>query len=70
MTSVAAAQSPPLGVTGRPRQALRARVARRGWNQAVKLPGSLVSEFQEHTSELYQAWMVAKPKNDSYVPRL
>jgi len=48
------------------------RVARRAWDQAVKLPGALVSEFQEHTSELYQAWTVAKPKNDfeSVRPRL
>ena len=40
------------------------RIARRAWDQAVKLPGALVSEFQEHTSESYQAWTVAKPKND------
>ncbi|MEQ1833177.1 MAG: carboxypeptidase M32 [Candidatus Eisenbacteria bacterium] len=40
------------------------RVARRSWDQAVRIPGSLVSEFQEHTSESYQAWTVAKPKND------
>ena len=40
------------------------RVARRSWDQSVKLPGELVSEFQEHSSEIYQAWTVAKPNND------
>src|SRR5258705_747110 len=40
------------------------RVTRRSWEQSVKLPVELVSEFQEHTSEIYQAWTVAKPKND------
>jgi len=40
------------------------RVTRRAWDQAVKLPGALVSEFQEHASLIYQAWTVAKPKND------
>ena len=38
MTSVAAAQSPPLGVTGRPRQALRARFARRTWPYLLLAP--------------------------------
>ena len=32
------------------------RVARRTWEQAVKVPGALVSEFQEHASLIYQAW--------------
>lgn len=40
------------------------RVARRAWDQAVKIPGSLVSEVQEHNAESYQAWTVAKPRND------
>jgi carboxypeptidase Taq len=40
------------------------RVTRRTWEQSVKLPVDLVSEFQEHSSEIYQAWTVAKPKND------
>jgi carboxypeptidase Taq len=40
------------------------RVTRRNWEQAVKLPATLVSEFQEHTARSYQAWTVARPKND------
>ncbi len=40
------------------------RVTRRTWDQSVKLPVELVSEFQEHASEIYQAWTVARPKND------
>ncbi|MCE9626817.1 MAG: carboxypeptidase M32 [Candidatus Eisenbacteria bacterium] len=40
------------------------RVTRRAWDQAVKIPGSLISEVQEHTAETYQAWTVAKPRND------
>src|SRR6266545_3459907 len=40
------------------------RVTRRNWEQAVKLPATLVSEFQEHTANSYQAWTVARPKND------
>src|SRR5260221_9388848 len=38
MTSVAAVQSPPLGVTGRPRLALRARLARRTWPYLLLAP--------------------------------
>ncbi len=40
------------------------RVARRAWEQSVKIPGALVSEVQEHTAKTYQAWTVAKPAND------
>ena len=38
MTSVAAAQSPPLGVTGRPRLAWRTRLARRTWPYLLLAP--------------------------------
>ena len=40
------------------------RVSRRAWDQSVRIPGELVSELQVHTSETYQAWTVAKPRND------
>ena len=40
------------------------RVTRRAWEEAVKLPVSLVSEIQEHGAHSYQAWTVAKPAND------
>jgi len=40
------------------------RVTRRAWEQAVKLPTSLVAEIQEHGALSYQAWTVAKPAND------
>ena len=38
MTSVAAAQSPALGVTGRPRRSVRARLARRTWPYLLLAP--------------------------------
>jgi carboxypeptidase Taq len=40
------------------------RVSRRGWDQSVKIPAVLVAEFQQHSAITYQAWTVAKPKND------
>ena len=40
------------------------RVTRRNWEQSVKLPAALVSEFQEHTAQSYQIWTQARPKND------
>src|SRR5262249_39784753 len=40
------------------------RVTRRNWEQAVKLPAALVSEFHEHTAISYQAWTEARPRND------
>ncbi len=40
------------------------RVARRGFEQAVKMPSSLVSEFNEHMAESYQVWTLARPAND------
>ena len=40
------------------------RVARRNWEQSVKMPTALVAEFQEHSARSYQAWTEARPKND------
>lgn len=40
------------------------RVARREYEQAVRIPGALVSEFNEHSATIYQAWTVARPAND------
>ena len=40
------------------------RVTRRLWDQSVRIPTSLVSEFQEHIAHTYQAWTVARPAND------
>ena len=40
------------------------RVTRREYDQAVKVPSELVSEMNLHTAEAYQAWTVARPKND------
>jgi len=40
------------------------RVARRNWEQSVKMPTALVAEFQEHSAISYQAWTEARPKND------
>jgi carboxypeptidase Taq len=40
------------------------RVTRRLYEKAVRVPGSLVSEFNEHAAVSYQAWTAAKPAND------
>jgi carboxypeptidase Taq len=40
------------------------RVTRRLWDQSIRVPTPLVSEFQEHISHTYQAWTVARPAND------
>jgi carboxypeptidase Taq len=40
------------------------RVARRNWDQAVRIPAALVAELQEHTAVSYQAWTAARPAND------
>ncbi len=40
------------------------RVARRSWEQAVRIPAPLVSEFHEHTAASYQAWTEARPQSD------
>ena len=40
------------------------RVTRRTFEQAVRIPSSLVSEFNSHAATIYQAWTVARPAND------
>ncbi len=40
------------------------RVARREFEQAIRIPGGLVSDFNEHTASIYQAWTAARPAND------
>jgi carboxypeptidase Taq len=40
------------------------RVTRRLYEQSVRIPASLVSEFNEHGAAIYQAWTVARPAND------
>ena len=40
------------------------RVTRRQFEQAVRVPGSLIAEFNEHAAASYQAWTVARPAND------
>ena len=40
------------------------RVTRRGWEQAVRIPAALISEFNVHSAEIYQVWTAARPAND------
>jgi len=40
------------------------RVTRRNWEQSVRIPAALVSEFQSHSADSYQAWTEARPAND------
>src|SRR5438132_1615357 len=40
------------------------RVARREYEQAVKVPPPFVSRLNEHAAASYQAWTVARPAND------
>ena len=40
------------------------RVTRRLYEQSVRIPGALVSEFNEHAATIYQAWTVARPADD------
>jgi carboxypeptidase Taq len=41
-----------------------ARLARREFDRAVRVPGEFVSEMQSHFSESYQIWTEARPAND------
>jgi carboxypeptidase Taq len=45
-------------------EAALVRVARRGFDEAARMPNALVSEFNEHQARIYQAWTVARPAND------
>ncbi len=40
------------------------RVTRRLYERSVRIPASLVAEFDEHNATTYQAWTVAQPAND------
>ena len=40
------------------------RVARRDYEQAVKVPAEFVSRLNEHAAASYQAWTAARPAND------
>jgi carboxypeptidase Taq len=40
------------------------RVARREYDQAVKIPPALIGEFYAHSALSYQAWTKARPEND------
>ncbi|MBI1928601.1 carboxypeptidase M32 [Candidatus Poribacteria bacterium] len=40
------------------------RVARRGYEKAVKVPSAFVATFRSHTAESYQVWTKARPAND------
>ena len=56
MTSVAAAQSSPLSVTGRPRQALRARFARRTWPYLLLAPSLVLLAAFTYLPIVRVAW--------------
>jgi carboxypeptidase Taq len=45
-------------------EAALVRVTRREFEQAVRIPSALISEFNEHSAKIYQAWTVARPAND------
>jgi carboxypeptidase Taq len=45
-------------------EAALVRVTRRLYEQSVRVPTALVSEFEEHAAATYQAWTVARPAND------
>jgi carboxypeptidase Taq len=40
------------------------RVARRDYEQLVKVPSSFMAKFLAHTTESYEAWAAARPAND------
>ncbi len=40
------------------------RVARREYEQAIKVPPAFVARLNEHAAASYQAWTVARPAND------
>jgi carboxypeptidase Taq len=45
-------------------EAALVRIARREYDQAVKVPGELISELNSHAARSYQAWTEARPRND------
>jgi len=40
------------------------RVARRDYEQAIKVPPKFMGDFYSHTAQTYQAWTEARPTND------
>ena len=40
------------------------RVARRNYDEAVKVPPALIGEFFAHAAHSYQTWTTARPEND------
>ncbi len=40
------------------------RVARRNYDQSVRIPPEVLGEFYEHSAKSYQAWTTARPAND------
>jgi carboxypeptidase Taq len=40
------------------------RVTRREYDQSVRVPSDFVAELNEHAAATYQAWTVARPRND------
>ena len=45
-------------------EAALVRVTRREYEQAARVPAGFVSEVNEHAAMSFQAWTVARPKND------
>jgi len=45
-------------------EAALVRVTRRLYEQSVRVPTALVSEFEEHAATTYRAWTAARPAND------
>lgn len=44
--------------------AVLVRVTIKDFEKATKIPAEFLAEFNEHISESYQKWMVARPEND------
>lgn len=40
------------------------RVTRHDYDKSTKIPAQLLAEFYSHSANAYQAWTVARPKND------
>jgi len=40
------------------------RVTRREWEKAVRVPAAFEAKMSDHFAQIYQAWTIARPKND------
>jgi len=40
------------------------RVTRREWEKTVRVPAEFEARLSDHTSQIYQAWTIARPEND------